>query len=288
MTENWVVLGDSLTEGVGFRRHSFVSELVSLMRESDSMRVTLVRLRAVDGASAFVKFGYAADIDEDPRPAGRRIWIWNLASEGTTIETDHARLPLVQTLRPSLVIVFRGALDSIVRPSAVYDNGWPFWVPAAWRRYAATDPRCYFSTTWWRRIKQQGIDGIKQKVRLRMLEKTAGAPLCTAASIATHASQLFASLKAFVPRVVVCGMLPVSDRTFPGSAAQFQEVSGRLRAAADENDCEFLDWGSEFARRAPGNDLGSWFYRDGFHPNQAGSVVLAQIIREKLFANQQQ
>ena len=286
--ENWVVLGDSLTEGVGFSRHSFVSELVRLVRKEgrpESTSMTLIRLRAVGNGKAdrFIRFGYSADIDQDPASAKRRIWIWNLASEGTTIDTDLERLPFIETLRPSVAIVFRGPLDSIVRPAAVQSGRWPFWVPKGWRQYAATDPRCYFSTTWWRRMKQQTLDWIKQRLRLRLLRQDAGAPLRTSEAIASHADRLFASLRTLAPRVVVCGMLPVSEETFPGSRAQFDTVSRAIRAAAEAHGCEFLDWDADLIRRSGGRDMKSLFYRDGFHPNREGSALLAEIIRDALF-----
>ena len=47
--ENWVFLGDSLTEGIGSSRITFVTELAKALRESGNGRsVHDVRLREVD------------------------------------------------------------------------------------------------------------------------------------------------------------------------------------------------------------------------------------------------
>ncbi len=295
-SENWIVLGDSLAEGMGFVRHSFASELVRIVRTQvedgrvPSTAVSLVRLRAVGATNSnrFVRFGYAADIDEDPRTASRRVWIWNLASEGSTIESDHARLPLVEALRPSLAIVFRGSLESIVRPAALTTGNWPHWVPGKWRGYAAMDPRCYFSSTWWRRAKQQAEDAMKQRVRHALLRRDPGEALMSLESFEANAGRLLRSLRAIANRVVVCGLLPVSEARFPGSPARFRATSDHLRRMASDSGCEYLDWALDLVRYAERDGLERLFYRDGFHPNQEGYAVLAGALGEMVLFGQRQ
>jgi lysophospholipase L1-like esterase len=46
---------------------------------------------------------------------------------------------------------------------------------------------------------------------------------------------------------------------------------------------EFLDWASLLAARGKHSEL---FYRDGFHPNEAGARVLAEILRERFCGEQ--
>ena len=87
------------------------------------------------------------------------------------IGSDFGWLSLIAALRPDLVVIFRGSLESIIRPAMLVDGDWPWWVPPSWRGYAAMDPRCYFSTTWWRKAKQSSVDAMKQKVRLKLLKR---------------------------------------------------------------------------------------------------------------------
>src|SRR5688572_8236539 len=154
---NWVFLGDSLTEGVGSKRISYVSELVTQIRSTNRINVHEMRLRHAD-VGGFVEFNVAGKMDADEGRHSSDLWCWNLACEGKTIESDVAWLPLIRTLAPELVVIFRGSLESIVRPAAFHDRSWPWWVPPSWKGYAAMDPRCYFSTTWWRKAKQQFVD----------------------------------------------------------------------------------------------------------------------------------
>src|SRR5690349_1132038 len=183
MTRSWVFLGDSLTEGVGSGRISHVTELVKQLRSPGFgfANVHEFRLRPIETSrNGHIDFNVAGWMNAGNEYNSSDLWLWNLACEGQTIDSDFAWLPLIAALRPELVVIFRGSLESILRPAVLRDGTWPWWVPGSWRGYAAMDPRCYFSTTWWRKAKQTGIDALKQKMRLKLLQQGAGSPLMDA------------------------------------------------------------------------------------------------------------
>jgi len=281
MVRNWVFLGDSLTEGVGSKRISYVGELVKQLRASGcaaaaGANVHEFRLRHVDNAfNHQIDFNVAGKIDVDTDQNRLDLWLWNLACEGQTIDSDFGWLPLIAALRPELVVIFRGSLESIVRPAMVVDGDWPWWVPQSWRGYAAMDPRCYFSTTWWRKAKQTSVDAVKQKARLKLLKLREGKPLIDVERFASSQTELLKRLRALGTRVLVLGLLPVNEACFPGSSERFHAVNARLKQLTDTEGAEFFDWASSLN----GSEL---FYRDGFHPNAAGADVLARILRERI------
>jgi lysophospholipase L1-like esterase len=285
---NWVFLGDSLTEGVGSRRVSYVSELTTLLRESekhqpDCQRTTIheFRLRRVDPGqfNRFLAVNTAGMWrGEDARP-GASLWLWNFACEGTTMASDFAWLPLIDNLQPERVFVFRGALENIVRPAALADGQWPCWLPASWRGYARLDPRCYFSSTGWRRAKQRAADAIKQRVRLALLARYGAFTLINHAEFSACAEELFSALRRVTQRLHVLGMLPIANATFPGSAERFQQVNESLRRAACAVEADFFDWGCAMTASMNGRDC---FYRDGFHPNQQGARLLAEMLLDRM------
>ena len=278
--KNWVFLGDSLTEGVGSKRISHVTELVNQLRDtSPEFNVHEFRLRYVD-SRAFnpnIEFNVGGLINEEERRQPKDLWLWNLACEGQIIGTDFGWLPLIATLRPELVVIFRGSLESIIRPAMVLDLDWPWWVPPSWRGYAAMDPRCYFSTTWWRKAKQHSVDALKQKARFKLLNLHPGKPLIDLDRLSGYLTDLIARLHAMSIRVLVLGLLPVDEALFPGSPKYFDSVNVRLEQIATDEGAEFFDWGARLP--AANADL---FYRDTFHPNQAGARALANILRAYL------
>ena len=277
MVRNWVFLGDSLTEGVGSKRISHVSELVKQLRSANGMNVHEFRLRHVDnGFNKQIDFNVAGLIDVDADQDLSDLWLWNLACEGQTIDADFGWLSLIAALRPELVVVFRGSLESIIRPAMVQDGDWPWWVPQSWRGYAAMDPRCYFSTTWWRKAKQSSVDGLKQRARLKLLKVRPGQPLIDLERFASSQTELLKRLRALETRVLVLGLLPVDEARFPGSLEHFKRVNARLKQIADAEGVEFFDWASSL-------NAGDLFYRDGFHPNVVGATTLAGLLRERIF-----
>src|SRR5690349_16189848 len=278
MGRNWVFLGDSLTEGVGSRRISHVTELAQQLRAKGCpgcANVHEFRLRPIDAAAnQQIDFNVAGWMNAGREHHPSDLWLWNLACEGQTIDSDFAWLPLIAALRPESVVIFRGSLESIIRPAVLRNNGWPWWLPSSWRSYAAMDPRCYFSTTWWRKAKQASVDNLKQKARLKLLAKCEGRPLMDADVLVGHLASLLKQLRTMSARVVVLGLLPVGQQSFPGSPEHFKSVNTKLRAIAEAGSAEFLDWGTLLGERGPHEEL---FYRDTFHPNAAGARSLAEI-----------
>ena len=284
MSRNWVFLGDSLTEGVGSKRISYVEELASQLRVAGDTNVHEFRLRHVDMRTfnRDIEFNVAGLMNLEAQPHASDVWLWNLACEGQTIDSDFGWLPLIAALRPEFVVIFRGSLESVIRPAMLLDGDWPWWVPRSWRGYAAMDPRCYFSSTWWRKAKQTSIDAMKQRVRLKLLELRPGNPLIDLERLATYQTDLIKRLRALGTRVLVLGLLPLDQSRFPGSPEYFKSVNTRLEEIATDQGAEFFDWASLLPVNGKQGDL---FYRDSFHPNAAGARVLAQILCERFGGN---
>lgn len=283
MGRSWVFLGDSLTEGVGSQRISHVMELANQLRLKGSpgrANVHEFRLRPIDAAfNQQINFNVAGWMNVGRGHDPSDLWLWNLACEGQTIDSDFGWLPLIAALRPELVVIFRGSLESIIRPAVLRDHRWPWWVPASWRGYAAMDPRCYFSTTWWRKAKQASVDTLKQKARIKLLDEREGRPLMDADVLVAHFASLLKELHALSARLLVLGLLPVGEQCFPGSPEHFKSVNAKLRTVAEAESAEFLDWGALLADRGRHEDL---FYRDTFHPNAVGARFLAEILQTHL------
>lgn len=277
---NWVFLGDSLTEGIGSRRVTFVTELAKALRLSETTRsVHDIRFREVDPDqfNPFIRVNLAGYLSADQRSTPDALWLWNLGSESRTIENDLRWLPFLQNLRPERVFIHRGSLESILRPHCWSDGRWPWWVPRSWRGLVSMDPRCYFSDTWWRRLKQANIDAMKQTARHRLLREGAAAPMMAIDTLIAHYRDLVQALRALPTSVTVLGLLPPEERTFPGSAAHFAAINSQLRALARDNGAEFLDWAAAFTQAGE-----SRFYRDGFHPSSTGAERLANILHQRL------
>lgn len=275
---NWVFLGDSITEGVGSLRATYVSELVNRLRTSSPARaVHDMRLREVEADfNRFIRVNLAGCLRRDERNAAPALWVWNLASEASTIADDRKWLPLVENLRPERVFIHRGSLESILRPAPFHDDSWPLWVPASWRGLVSMDPRCYFSETPLRKLKQSLIDSAKQRARLRLLRHGPPRPLMNPDDLVSHYDALLHALRPLGSAVTMLGLLPPDGDTFPGSAVHFLALNARLQSLAGKHGADFVDWQLQFG---PSEHR---FYRDGFHPSVEGSARLAEILHAHL------
>lgn len=275
--QNWVFLGDSLTEGVGSSRTSYVQEFAALMRErSPDVKIKEIRLRFdsnvnTDEPKPFNLLGYQSPGET----GGIDIWIWNLASEGTTVEHDKRWLPLLQNLKPERVFLLRGALESIVRPISSISGDFPWWVPKGWRGYASMDPRCYFSTTWWRRWKQVTIDFLKQKIRHLLLQSGATGSLLTETVFERHLEDLCLKIKPLGSEIIGIGLPPVSNNTFPGSQSRFDQINSLILSAMNHYSGVFVDLSNAFGAEGADSDF---YYRDGFHQTKKGAIQIARVL----------
>jgi lysophospholipase L1-like esterase len=91
-----------------------------------------------------------------------------------------------------------------------------------------------------------------------------------------YLSELLLQLRALGARVLVLGLLPVGEASFPDSPASFAAVNEKLREVVPAGGAEFFDWASLLPA---GQEL---FYRDSLHPNEAGARVLAEILNKAL------
>ena len=284
LTKNWVFLGDSLTEGLGSSRATYVTELAKLLRAENRARaVHDMRLRRVDPQTfnPFIKANLAGFCEEDPNRVEPALWIWNLAAEGQTIGDDLSWLPLLRNLQPERVVIYRGSLESIIRPAAVRDGSWPAWVPRSWRGFVAMDPQCYFSTTWYRRAKQVAIDGLKQRVRHRLLAEQDGRPLLDGDTLLRHYADLLAGL----------ATLRTSVHNAGPDTAQMNTASRERRCTLPRSMRSCGRWPQQQAstsligrRMSRPHERQHWRYRDGFHPNMNGAQLLARVLHARLAA----
>jgi hypothetical protein len=273
----WVFLGDSLTEGIGSPRVSWVSQLVPLLRAERPGPVHAVRLRPLDLSSRgdLAHFNLVGNLDLDDDKPGP-LWLINLAAESTTVKNDVERSALVSAMKPHRIFILRGPLETIARPRETVSGHWPFWVPTSWRGYAAMDPRCYFSAAIWRRSKQILADRAKQRVRLRLLRK-GSEPLLSDDEFLSAYDVLVECLSASGAAITMLALPPVSNMTFPGT---LERVVVRNRALADlaaRRHVDFLDWPCDLDPRRDGQ-----FCRDGFHPTEIGALEMARFIHGHL------
>lgn len=279
-TQNWVFLGDSITEGMGSLRFSYVTEIARLINARAAKNDAVVfrlRWQSADILSRRVMFNCLANCEVAAEDQPGR-WLWNLASEGQMIDSDFAWLPLLANLRPEKIFVMRGGLENILRPESYVAHTQPFWIPSSWRGYASLDPRCYYSNTWWRRAKQQLVDRLKQRIRHRLLKTQPVRSLMDPDVFASKLDRLCSAAAACTSELVLLGLVPVSDETFPGSRSRFAMVDDIIAQTAKKHMGRYIDLKETLEQPSNASVDAGFFYQDGFHPTLAGARQIASKI----------
>ena len=265
MAENWVFLGDSLTEGIGSSRFGYVSEMAELIDKNTSVKVIKLCNPSLQELNAALGQHQTA-------VNGDQIYFWNLACEGTTIGDDLQWEAVIEQLKPEYLFVMRGALEGIIRPFQSLGHA-PRWLPTSLQHYAALDPRCYFSTTRWRRIKQKAVDWLKQRLRLRWLARGYSGQLLDEEQFAIQARNILPTLSAAAHTKFLLALTPVSGKTFPNSDVAFVRRNKFLESYARESNWQYIDLSPEFD---PGDQV--HYYRDGFHMTRMGARKFARAL----------
>ena len=112
----------------------------------------------------------------------------------------------------------------------------------------------------------------------RITVQTSAGPLMALDQLASHQTALLRRLRELGTRVLVLGLLPLDQTRFPGSPDYFKSVNERLREVSIAEGAEFFDWAAPLATKGTHAEL---FFRDTFHPNEAGARALAEILRER-------
>lgn len=274
----WLFLGDSLTEGIGKWRVSYVSELVTMLRQESADPVHQMRLRRLDFSNAkdLSFFNLAGYVDHDPRESRTPHWILNLAAEGSTIRDDCLFEALLPACKIERVFILRGPLESIVRPYPIRDGCWPVWVPRSWRSYSALDPRCYFSAGPLRYAKQKMVDHAKQFIRLRLLVG-GGAPIIPDVEFLDQYERLLNRVIGLGARVTALAIPPVDGKVFPGTPEIVERRNNAIRDLCAQYGVDCFSW-NVAASVAPA----TLFCRDGFHPSELGAKQFAQQLMRYL------
>lgn len=271
-----VFLGDSMTEGVGSRRQSHVTELARLVATQQDIEVIRAR-RAATTSLGEGLWNWVVHVEPDGilSNPGAAIRFLNLAVEGTTIDYDLELLPHLRAMRPDAIVIFRGVVESIHR---IDPGAWPArGLPRRWRALGGMDPRCYFSDDPLRGTKQRVEASIKSRLRRLIIQAHSGEPLMRAETFETRMRQLVDGLRPLDVPIVLCPLLPLGGSEFPGSAAEFHRYNEAIDRIARTTPVRLSDWRQAVAGPDGEADPGL-FYLDGLHPNARGNERLASCL----------
>lgn len=238
-----VLLGDSITQGLGSKKINFVYELLNLL--------------------------------------GNNIEIVNFAKSGTTIKyVDNIISLILEKEKPDCVISLYGNVDAQIKPNR---NGKIFnKIPRRFRLCNGSMilPRPFYSRNFYKRIIQKVenilrtifrkmiyyFDGVEQWIELNEFEMR----FCKIKQTLNNCNIDF----------FACSTVFIDDNLFPGSNNEYIKFNKIIKKNILET--YYIDIYNPLKEKIEKDGWESIYNYDHFHPNGEGYCLMAQIIAEKL------
>lgn len=230
MKKKVVLLGDSITQGLGSKKINFTQELQEQLGN-----------------------GYLID---------------NMAFTGTTIHYAEKILPEVMEKHPEYVVIVYGNVDAQIRPCRtghIFSH-----LPKRFQGGGMLTPRPFYSHTWYKRIGQKienmlrkicskliyAVDGTEQWVPLGEFQEAY--------------QNLVKELKKCKIKLIVCSTVYIDETIFPGSLTQYKLFNSKIKDISNVEKIPYLDLFSPLKDAVDDAGWNSVYCFDHFHPNGGG------------------
>lgn len=225
-----ILLGDSITQGLGSKKINFTQALQDRL-----------------GASFIVE---------------------NLALTGTTILYAKQILDDIISREPDYVVIVYGNVDAQIRPNRqghIFSH-----IPGRFRKNGMLMPRPFYSHSFLRKWGQKidnwlryffsvviyKVDGSEQWVNIEQFHDTYIAVLKKLLANDCH--------------VLTCSTVYIDDRLFPGSLNQYKIFNQEITRMAKTYQCNFVDLFNPLQKKVQEYGWEAYYNYDHFHPNRGG------------------
>lgn len=240
-----LILGDSISEGLGSKKYNY----------SDMLKEKL--------------FEY-----------GIEITIMNLAYSGTTIKYIESIKNEILKFNPDISIIFYGNVDGMLRPDINHKPNYYNYLPTRYKKNGMLNPRPFYSSDWNKKIIQL-IDSFIRTSLNKILLKIQGS--YTWVSLDSFKSEYFAVLRFLVSidsSIICTSTVCIDEKFFPGTSKSYEKYNMIIQKASQmiEN-TYYLDIFNIFKKYK----MDDVFLSDHFHPSIEGYKILANEYSSLIF-----
>lgn len=240
-----VLLGDSITQGLGSKKINFTEKLSELL--------------------------------------GNDFIVRNMALTGTTILYARDIMSEIIAERPDYVVIVYGNVDAQIRPNQK-GRIFPY-IPKRFQHNGMLMPRPFYSRTWWKQAGQKVdnflrhlfsqliymVDGSEQWVSLREFVSVYKAVIM--------------ELKKSGCQVIACSTVYIDEKKFPGSLNEYDNFNRALSDLSVKEKIRYLDIYSPLKSNVLKLGWGKIYCYDHFHPNMGGYLIIAERIANMIKNN---
>lgn len=237
-----VLLGDSITQGLGSKKINFTGELQNRL--------------------------------------GDKFQVENMALTGTTIHYAEEILPKILESKPEYVVVVYGNVDAQIRPNRkgkIFKH-----IPKRFQGNGMLMPRPFYSHDLRKKTGQKieniirhilsnliyAIDGTEQWVSVEEFSQ------CYQTVVHELQNENI--------KVIACSTVYIDENLFPGSLAQYEKINEKILDIASQYNTVCVDLFHLLEKQVEKDGWGKRYCYDHFHPNGGGYKIIANILAEKI------
>lgn len=237
-----VLLGDSITQGLGSKKINFTESLKQMLNNEHN--------------------------------------IYNKALTGTTINYVSQIESDIVVLNPKLVVILYGNVDAQIRPNRkglIFKM-----LPKRYRDNGMLMPRPFFSKNKLRRILHllddkmrfvfsyiiRNIDGVEQWVDIDSFEN--------------EYRRIIEFLKTNNIHILLVSTVFIDENRFKGCNLEYTKYNEVIKRLAKEYHEEYLDIYTPLKKKVETDGWMSCYCYDGFHPNAKGYLFLSRLLADKI------
>lgn len=246
MKKRIILLGDSITQGLGSKKINFTRVLQNLL--------------------------------------GQDYFVDNMAFTGTTIRYAEEILSEVIAKEPSCVVVLYGNVDAQIRPNRngkVFKH-----IPKRFQGSGMLMPRPFYSHDLKKRTGQKIenlmrhvfseiiylVDGTEQWVPIEEFSQ--------------RYRNVVNALKGKKISVITCSTVYIDEKLFPGSLSQYERFNNEILKIANQCNTAYVDLFLPLKKKVEEDGWNKRYCYDHFHPNGGGGyAVIADILAKEILQN---
>lgn len=241
-----VLLGDSITQGLGSKKINFTDELKKRLAPDD----------IVD----------------------------NLALTGTVIDYAESILPQVLERHPDFAVILYGNVDAMLKPSRtgkIYER-----LPHRFtiNNGSMLLPRPFYSSRWYKRIGQHVENSLRTILRKIIFIIDGTEQWMPLEQYRTHYEKVCSELCSGAIIPIICSTVYIDDQLFPGSEKEYILYNEWMLEYANKNGFEYIDLFKSLRDIVKREGWVKYYNCDHFHPNEHGYMIIAKKIAESIEA----
>lgn len=236
-----VLLGDSITQGLGSKKINFTEELSKLCSNAQ---------------------------------------IVNMALTGTTIRYAKENIGEYLKQKPDVVVVLYGNVDAQLKPSRSGRLFKMLPPRFAHSDGSMLLPRPFYSHIWYKCLGQRIENCMRTFFRNLIYMVDGTEQWVTIGQFTDTYYEVCKKFRENDVRVVCCSTVAIDEKLFPGSGNEYLKYNAEISRIAKEMECAYVDLYEKFQSSVKHDGWDKVYNDDHFHPNGEGYCLMAKWIHD--------